>query len=64
MDFGSYAGYGIPYNVVDGTTPRTMVAFDDDDESDPGPYPIPRPADRGRLGPAPPRGGSGHLPAV
>ena len=42
MDFGSYAGYGIPYQVVDdGTaTPRSVI-FDYDDESDPGPYPIP-----------------------
>jgi hypothetical protein len=41
MDFGSYAGYGIPYQVVDGSTPRRPVAFDYADESDPGPYPIP-----------------------
>ena len=41
MDFGSYAGYGIPYQVVDASTPRAAVAFDYDDESDPGPYPIP-----------------------
>ena len=41
MDFGSYAGYGIPYQVVDGTTTRRTVVFDYDDESDAGPYPIP-----------------------
>jgi hypothetical protein len=41
MDFGSYAGYGIPYQVVDASTPRRTVAFDYADESDPGPYPIP-----------------------
>src|SRR5919109_551021 len=26
-------GYGIPYNIVTATTPRSMVAFDYDDES-------------------------------
>jgi hypothetical protein len=41
MDFGSYAGYGIPYQVVDASTPDRSVAFDYADESDPGPYPIP-----------------------
>jgi hypothetical protein len=41
MDFGSYAGYGIPYNIVDATTPRSTVAFDYDDESDHVGYPIP-----------------------
>jgi hypothetical protein len=41
MDFGSYAGYGIPVNVVDGSTPRRTVAFDYDDESDHVGYPIP-----------------------
>jgi hypothetical protein len=40
-DFGEYLGYGIPYNVVDSTTPRRSVAFDYDDESDHVPYPIP-----------------------
>ena len=34
-------GYGIPFNVVDSTTPRATVAFDYADESDAGPYPIP-----------------------
>ncbi len=41
MDFGSYAGYGIPYQVVDSSTPRSTVTFDYADESDPGLYPIP-----------------------
>ncbi len=41
MDFGSYAGYGIPYNIVSATTPRSTVAFDYADESDPVGYPIP-----------------------
>jgi hypothetical protein len=34
-------GDGIPYNVVDSTTPTYTVHFDYADESDPGPYPIP-----------------------
>ena len=41
MDFGSYAGYGIPYNIVGATTPRSTVSFDYDDESDHVGYPIP-----------------------
>jgi hypothetical protein len=41
MDFGSYAGYGIPYQIVTSTTPRSAVAFDYDEESDHVPYPIP-----------------------
>ncbi len=41
MDFGSYAGYGIPYQVVTGATPRSTVTFDYDDESDHVGYPIP-----------------------
>jgi hypothetical protein len=41
MDFGSYAGYGIPYQVVGSSTPRRTVTFDYAGESDPGPYPIP-----------------------
>jgi hypothetical protein len=41
MDFGSYAGYGIPYQVVDAATPRSAVRFTYADESDAGPYPIP-----------------------
>jgi len=40
-DFGSYPGYGIPYNVATAATPRVPVAFDYADESDRGPYPIP-----------------------
>jgi hypothetical protein len=40
-DFGSYAGYGIPYNIVSSTTPRSRVSFEYADESDAGPYPIP-----------------------
>jgi hypothetical protein len=41
MDFGSYAGYGIPYNIVTSTTPRSTVTFDYNDESDHVGYPIP-----------------------
>lgn len=41
MDFGSYAGYGIPFNVVSASTPRSTVVFDYDDESDQVGYPIP-----------------------
>ena len=41
MDFGSYAGYGIPYQVVTAATPRSTVTFDYDDESDHVGYPIP-----------------------
>ena len=41
MDFGSYAGYGIPWQAVTNATPTHTVAFDYADESDPGPYPIP-----------------------
>jgi hypothetical protein len=41
MDFGSYAGYGIPYQVVGSTTPRSTVAFDYDEDSDHVGYPIP-----------------------
>src|SRR5215831_3666720 len=43
-DFGAnYNGgpFGIPYIVVDGSTPAVGVTFDYADESDPGPYPIP-----------------------
>jgi hypothetical protein len=57
MDFGSYAGYGIPYQVVDATTPRRAVGFDYADESDPGPYPIPD-------APLIEQGSDGHLLAV
>jgi hypothetical protein len=41
MDFGSYAGYGIPYNIVDSSTPHSTVTFEYDDESDHVGYPIP-----------------------
>ncbi|HXW98042.1 MAG TPA: hypothetical protein VEI47_10705, partial [Gemmatimonadales bacterium] len=44
-DFGAnYNGgpFGIPYIVVDSTTPLAPVSFQYADESDPGPYPIPR----------------------
>jgi hypothetical protein len=41
MDFGSYAGYGIPYQVVTAATPRSTVTFEYDDESDHVGYPIP-----------------------
>ena len=41
MDFGSYAGYGIPYQVVSAATPRSTVTFQYDDESDQVGYPIP-----------------------
>jgi len=41
MDFGSYAGYGIPYQVVTAATPRSTVTFQYDDESDHVGYPIP-----------------------
>ena len=40
-DFGTYPGYGIPYQVVPTTQPRVPVTFDYASESDPGPYPIP-----------------------
>ena len=41
MDFGSYAGYGIPYRVVTSATPRSTVTFDYAEDSDHVPYPIP-----------------------
>ncbi len=41
MDFGSYAGYGIPYQVVSAATARSTVVFDYADESDRVGYPIP-----------------------
>jgi hypothetical protein len=40
-DFGSFAGYGIPFNVVDNSTPTYAVQFQFASESDAGPYPIP-----------------------
>jgi hypothetical protein len=45
-DFGSYSGYGIPYNIVDSSTPRSTVHFQWPGESDKGPYPIPANAKR------------------
>jgi len=41
MDFGSYAGYGIPYQLVTSATPRSEVTFDYASESDDVGYPIP-----------------------
>ena len=45
MDFGSgtWDGgpIGIPYNIVDGSTPKVPVSFYYANESDAGPYPIP-----------------------
>src|SRR3954468_1062093 len=41
MDFGSYDGYGIPYQLVTSGTARSAVAFDYPDESDQVGYPIP-----------------------
>jgi hypothetical protein len=40
-DFGSYLGYGIPYNVVGAGQATTRVRFEYADESDDIPYPIP-----------------------
>jgi hypothetical protein len=40
-DFGSYSGYGIPWNVVSSSTPRRTVTFQWPDESDRVKYPIP-----------------------
>ncbi len=40
-DFGSFAGYGIPYNVVDAGQAGVRVAFEYADESDDVLYPIP-----------------------
>ncbi len=40
-DFGSYAGYGIPYNIVGKSTPMSRVSFHYAAQSDKGPYPIP-----------------------
>ncbi len=40
-DFGTFAGYGIPINVVNASTPKKTVSFEYDDESDHGKYPIP-----------------------
>ena len=40
-DFGSYSGYGIPYNIVGTATPRSTVRFQYASESDKVGYPIP-----------------------
>lgn len=40
-DFGSYSGYGIPYNIVWRSTPRSRVTFRWPHESDRVRYPIP-----------------------
>jgi hypothetical protein len=41
-DWGSPREYGIPFMVVDNSTPRVAINFTDyPDESDPGPMPIP-----------------------
>jgi hypothetical protein len=40
-DFGSFAGYGIPYTVVGHSTARTRVTFEYAGESDRRPYPLP-----------------------
>ena len=40
-DFGSYSGYGIPWNVVSSSTPRRTVSFQWPRESDQVKYPIP-----------------------
>ena len=41
-DFGSYSGYGIPFNVANHMTPKKTVTFRWKSESDKGPYPIPK----------------------
>lgn len=44
-DFGEDPTYGIPYVVVDGSTPDVPITFVEyGDESDPGPYPVPEDA--------------------
>jgi hypothetical protein len=40
-DFGSYSGYGIPWNIVSSSTPRRTVSFQWPRESDQVRYPIP-----------------------
>jgi hypothetical protein len=41
-DFGSFAGYGIPFVVVPESQPFVPITFTAyGDESDPGPYPVP-----------------------
>ncbi len=39
-DLGTNSTYGIPYNVVPSSMPKSKVKFDYADESDPGPYPV------------------------
>jgi hypothetical protein len=41
-DFGSYSGYGIPYNTVPGSQRKLTVRFDYGSQSDHVGYPIPR----------------------
>ncbi len=41
-DFGSYRGYGIPYNTVPGSQRKVTVRFDYSSQSDHVGYPIPR----------------------
>jgi hypothetical protein len=41
-DWNGGIGYGIPFNKVDGNTPRRNVTFKWANESDAGPYPIPK----------------------
>jgi hypothetical protein len=41
-DFGSYRGYGMPYNTVPGTQRKVTVRFDYSSQSDHVGYPIPR----------------------
>jgi len=41
-DFGSYRGYGIPYNTVPGSQRKLTVRFDYSSQSDHVGYPIPR----------------------
>jgi hypothetical protein len=45
-DFGSYSGYGIPYNIVSKSTHRSSVTFRWPGESDRVGYPIPKGAKR------------------
>jgi hypothetical protein len=40
-DFGSYSGYGIPWNLVSSSTPKSRVTFQWPGESDRVGYPIP-----------------------
>ena len=50
-DFGSYGGYGIPFNIVPGSQQKVKVRFDYSAQSDHVGYPIPAAADRGRQRP-------------